>query len=180
MQSKLENRNLKIAGLLSVGIALLAMFAAYCLLPTAQLPSVSADSYSYTRYPLFGSIIDNPTITIAGATVNTGITPTTGAHRVELQWAFGTVSGTYSTCTVQAKTSWDGTHWLTLGSAASVTVTSNTVNVWSVIEQLGTTSVTTVTPSSAAAYSFGQQTEYTFACTSYGTSAPVVIDAVYK
>ena len=127
-----------------------------------------------------GVIVDTPTITIAGASATTTATPTTSAREAQIQWTFGTVSGTYSTCTVQAKTSYDGVNFLTLGSAAPVTVTSNTVNAWTVIEQLGTTSVTTSSVSSSAALGFGQVTEFAFSCSSYGTSAPVSISVIYR
>ena len=127
-----------------------------------------------------GVIVDTPTITIAGASATTTATPTSSAHEAQIQWNFGTVSGTYSTCTVQLKTSFDGTNWLTLGAAASVTVTSNTLNDWTVIEQLGTTSVTTTTPSSSAAAGFGELTEAVFSCSTYGTSAPVTISVIYR
>jgi len=127
-----------------------------------------------------GVIVDTPTITIAGASATTTATPTSSAHEAQIQWNFGTVSGTYSTCTVQLKTSFDGTNWLTLGAAASVTVTSNTLNAWTVIEQLGTTSVTTTTPSSSAAAGFGELTEAVFSCSTYGASAPVTISVVYR
>lgn len=123
---------------------------------------------------------DTPTISIAGATADTTATPSTAAREAQINWTFGTVSGTYSTCTVQAKTSIDGTNYLTLGSAASVTATSGTVNQWTLIEQLGTTSVTTSAVSSAAALGFGQLTKFTFACTGYGTSAPVTVTVVYR
>jgi hypothetical protein len=127
------------------------------------------------------AITDTPTITIAGATADTTPTPTTGAREAQIQWKFGTVSGSYSTCTVQAKTSFDGgTTFLTLGSAASVTVTSSTVNAWTLMEQLGTTSVTTSAVSSTAALGFGQLTKLTFACSSYGTSAPVTVSVTYR
>jgi hypothetical protein len=152
-----------------------------CVFAPLRLDRVLADAYSYLRHPVFQAITDNPTISIGGVTVDSGVTPTAGAHRAEIQWAFGTVSGTYSSCTVQAKTSLDGSNWLTLGSAASLTVSSNALNAWSVIEQLGTTSVTTSSPSSTAALSFGAQTKYTFACSGgYGTNAPVTISVLYK
>lgn len=127
-----------------------------------------------------GVIVDTPTITIAGASATTTATPTTSAREAQIQWTFGTVSGTYSTCTVQAKTSYDGVNFLTLGSAAPVTITSNTVNAWTVIEQLGTTSVTTSSVSSSAALGFGQLTQFAFSCSSYGTSAPVSISVIYR
>jgi len=127
-----------------------------------------------------GVIVDTPAITIAGATATTTATPTSSAHEAQILWNFGTVSGTYSTCTVQAQTSYDGTNYLTLGSAASVTVTSNTLNAWTVIEQLGTTSVTTSSVSSTAALSFGQLTRWAFSCSSYGTSAPVSVSVIYR
>ena len=127
-----------------------------------------------------GVIVDTPTITIAGASATTTATPTTSAREAQIQWTFGTVSGTYSTCTVQAKTSYDGVNFLTLGSAAPVTVTSNTMNAWTVIEQLGTTSVTTSSVSPSVALGFGQLTEFAFSCSSYGTSAPVSISVIYR
>jgi hypothetical protein len=128
-----------------------------------------------------GVITDTPAITIAGATATTTATPTTSAREAQIQWTFGTVSGTYTTCTVQAMTSYDGTNYLRLGSAVPVTVSSGAVNAWTIIEQLGTTSVTTSAVSSTAALGFGQLTEFTFACSgAYGTSAPVSINVIYR
>ncbi|MGD1100922.1 MAG: hypothetical protein ABSA59_02555, partial [Terriglobia bacterium] len=146
-----------------------------------RLPQVSADSYSSHRFPAFGYILDNPILTIAGATTTTNPTSTTGATTVHVTWVFGTVSGTYTGCTVQAKTSFDGANWLTLGSAAAVTVTSNAVNAWDIYQQAPVTSGVTITAvSNSAAAGFGQLSEYTFACSAYGTSAPVTITAIYK
>ncbi|PYV31870.1 MAG: hypothetical protein DMG22_15285 [Acidobacteria bacterium] len=113
-------------------------------------------------------------------TADTTATPTTAAREAQINWTFGTVAGTYTTCTVQAKTSVDGTNWLTLGTAASVTATTNSVNQWTLIEQAGTTSVTTSTVSSTAALGFGQLTKFTFACSAYGTSAPVTVSVIYR
>jgi len=150
-------------------------------LPGLRLPQVSADAYSSHRFPAFGHILDNPLLTIAGATTTTNPTSTTGATTAHVTWVFGTVSGTYSGCTVQAKTSFDGVNWLNLGSAAAVTVTSNAVNAWDIYQQAPvTTGVTTTAVSSSAAAGFGQVSEYTFACSAYGTSAPVAITAIYK
>jgi hypothetical protein len=125
-------------------------------------------------------IVDTPAITIAGAAASSTATPTTSAHEAQILWNFGTVSGTYSSCTVQAKTSYDGVNFLTLGSAVSITVTSNTLNAWTIIEQLGTTSVTSSAVSSTAALGFGQLTEFSFSCSSYGTSAPVAVSVIYR
>lgn len=127
-----------------------------------------------------GVIVDTPAITIAGAAASSTATPTTSAHEAQILWNFGTVSGTYSSCTVQAKTSYDGVNFLTLGSAVSITVTSNTLNAWTIIEQLGTTSVTSSAVSSTAALGFGQLTEFSFSCSSYGTSAPVAVSVIYR
>ena len=146
-----------------------------------RLPQVSADAYSSHRFPAFGYILDNPILTIAGATTTTKPTSTTGVTTAHVTWVFGTVSGTYSSCTVQAKTSYDGVNWLNLGSAASVTVSTNAVNAWDIDQQAPvTTGVTTTTVSNSAAAGFGQSSEYTFACSAYGTSAPVTITAIYK
>ena len=132
-------------------------------------------------FPAFSYILDNPVLSIAGATTTTSPTSTTGATTAHLTWVFGTVSGTYTGCTVQAKTSFDGVNLLNLGSAAAVTVTTNAINAWDIYQQAPvTTGVTTTTVSSTAAAGFGQLTEYTFACSAYGTSAPVTITAIYK
>ena len=128
-----------------------------------------------------GVVTDTPTITIAGATATTTSTPTTTAHEAQIQWVFGTVTGTYTTCTAQAKTSYDGSTWLALGSAATLTVTTGTVNAWTILEQAPTTSVTTSAVSSSAALGFGQATKFTFACSgAYGSSAPVAISVIYR
>jgi hypothetical protein len=128
-----------------------------------------------------GFVTDNPAITIAAATADTTTTSTAATREVQIVWVFGTVAGSYTGCTVQLKTSYDGTNYLTLGSAGSVTVTSNTVNAWTVLEAGPTTTVTTSSVSSSAALGFGQLTKATFACSGgYGTSAPVVITTIYR
>jgi hypothetical protein len=128
-----------------------------------------------------GVVTDTPAITITTATADTAATPTTSAREAQILWTFGTVAGSYATCTVQAKTSFDGVNYLTLGSAASVTVSSNAVNAWTIIEQLGTTSVTTSNVSSSVALGFGQLSKFTFACSGgYGTSAPVTVSVIYR
>ena len=120
-----------------------------------------------------------PTIAIATATADTQTFPTSGVKALGAQWKFGTVVGTYSTCTAQAKTSYDGgSTFLTMGTAVTVTATSTTVNAWTVIAQLGTTSVTTTAVSATAALSFGNVSKFTFACSSYGTSAPVTVSTM--
>jgi hypothetical protein len=147
----------------------------------ARPPQVMADAYSSHRFPAFGYILDNPILTIAGASVTTSPTSTTGAATAHVTWVFGTVAGTYSGCTVQAKTSIDGVNFLNLGSAAAVSAASGAVNAWDIYQQAPvTTGVTTTSVSSTAAAGFGQLTEYAFACTAYGTSAPVTITAIYK
>lgn len=171
-------RNLRTSFLLSFSIATAAVLL---MLPGLRLPQVSADAYSSHKYPSFSAILDSPVLTIAGATATTNPTSTTGATTVHVAWNFGTVAGTYTGCTVQAKTSYDGVNWLTLGSAASITVGSSAVNTWDIYQQAPvTTGVTTTTVSGSAAAGIGLQTKYTFACSSYGTSAPVIITAIYK
>jgi hypothetical protein len=163
---------------ISLGIAVTAVLVAvFSLRP----PEVMADSYSSHRFPAFSSILDNPVLSIAGAGATTSPTSTAGATTAHLTWVFGTVTGTYTTCTVQAKTSFDGANFLNLGSAAAITVTTNAVNAWDIYQQAPvTTGVTTTTVSSTAAAGFGQLSKYTFACSTYGTGAPVTITAIYK
>lgn len=128
-----------------------------------------------------GVVVDTPAITIAGGTADTTATPSTLAHEVHVFWNFGTVNGNYTTCTVQAKTSYDGTNYLTLGSAVTVAATSNTGTAWDVLAQAPTTSVTTTSPSTTVALGFGLLTKYTFACSGgYGTAAPVTVTAIYR
>jgi hypothetical protein len=161
------------------GAAVLVLLTAYCLLPTAYFVSGAPAPANVQPRPT-GVIVDTPTITIAGASATTTATPTSSAREAQVLWNFGTVTGTYSSCTVQAQTAYDGVNFLTLGSAASVTVTSNTLNAWTVIEQLGTTSVTTSSVSSTAALGFGQLTRWALACSSYGTSAAVSVSVIYR
>lgn len=147
------------------------------LLTTAFVGTLAAQNANITPR----AIVDTPTITIAAVTADTTVTPTTTAREAHIQFTFGTVTGTYTTCTVQAKTSYDGTNFLTLGTAVSVTVTTGTINAWTLIEQVGTTSVTTSAVSSSAALGFGQSTKFTFACSgAYGTTAPVTVSAIYR
>jgi hypothetical protein len=164
---------------------LLSFFAAVVIvllaLSNLRLPQVNADSYSAHRFPAFGYILDNPVLGIAGTATTTNPTSTTGVTTAHVTWVFGTVVGSYSACTVQAKTSFDGANFLNLGSAASLTVTTNAVNAWDIYQQAPvTTGVTTTTVSSSAAAGFGQLSEYAFSCSAYGTSAPVTITSIYK
>jgi len=159
----------------------IAMVVVLLAVENLRPPQVMADSYSSHRFPAFGYILDNPILTIAGASISTSPTSTTGAVAAHLTWVFGAVSGTYTGCTVQAKTSFDGVNWLNLGSAAAVTVTPNAVNAWDIYQQAPVASgVTTTTVSNSAAAGFGQWSEYAFACSAYGTSAPVTITGIYK
>ena len=167
----------RITFVLSICAAVLLTLA---LPPLFEPPHVAAQFSANRRTPS-GAMVGNPSITIAGATATSAYQASTGAAAAHVQWVFGTVGGTYSGCTVQAKTSFDGTSWLTLGSAAAVTVATGAVNAWDILQQAPTsTGVTVTAPSSAAAVGFGTYTEYTFACTAYGTSAPVTISAIYK
>ncbi len=158
--------------------ALVLLLAAYCVLPTAYF--VKAAPAANVQPRPVGAVTDTPAIAITNATATSSATPTTSAREAQVQWTFGTVSGTYSGCTVQAKTSYDGTNYLTLGSPVTVTATSGAVNAWTLIEQLGTNSVITSTASSTAALGLGQATAFTFACSSYGTAAPVNISVIYR
>jgi hypothetical protein len=151
------------------------------LLPSVHPPQVMADSYSSHRVQAFGYILDNPTLAIAGAGITTSPTSTTGVTSARVEWVFGTVTGSYTGCTVQAKTSIDGTRFMTLGSPVSLTVATNALNAWDIYQQAAVaTGVTTTAVSSSAAAGFGQLSEFTFACSGYGTSAPVAITAIYK
>jgi hypothetical protein len=146
------------------------------------LPLVGAAPQSPNVQPRpVGVIVDSPVIAIAGQSAQTTATPSTSAHEAQIVWTFGTVSGSYGTCTVQAQTTLDGTTWLTLGSAASVTVSSGTVNAWTILAQAPTSSgVTAADASATAALGFGLYTQFAFACSSYGTSAPVSISVIYR
>jgi len=157
---------------------LVLLLAAYCVLPTAYF--VKAAPAANVQPRPVGAVTDTPAVTITNAAATTSATPTTSAHEAQVQWTFGTVSGTYSSCTVQAKASYDGTNYLTLGSPVTVTATTGAVNAWTIIEQLGTSSVTTSTASSTAALGFGQVTAFTFSCSSYGTAAPVNVSVIYR
>lgn len=171
-------RTLRNSLVISLG---LAVFTVLLAVWNMRPPQVLADAYSSHRFPGFGYILDHPLLTIAGASITTSPTPTTGTTTAHVTWVFGTVTGTYSSCTVQAKTSYDGVNFLNLGSAAAVTVSSNALNAWDIYQQAPvTTGVTTTSVSSSAAPGFGQSIEYTFACSAYGTSAPVTITAIYK
>ncbi len=154
------------------------LLAAYCVLPTAYF--VKAAPVANVQSRPVGAVTDTPAIAITNSTATASATPTTSAHEAQVLWTFGTVSGTYSTCTVQAKTSYDGMNYLTLGSPVTVTATTGAVNAWTLVEQLGTNSVTTSAVSSTAALGFGQATAFSFSCSSYGTAAPVNISVIYR
>jgi hypothetical protein len=170
-----------VRGFRDLSIFVFSLAALLLLALIAQRPAQVGAASTSLRFPPTGYILDSPTLTIAGATATTAPTSVTGVTSVQIQWIFGTVSGSYSGCTVQGKTTLDGVNWLTLGGAASVTVTSNTLNAWRILLQAPATSgVTVTTPSSSAAAGFGDQIEYTFACSGYGTQAPVTIKALYQ
>jgi len=170
----MKRTSLLLFSCVAVGVVLLGLAA-------MRPPQASAQFATDTRMPPFGFVTGSPTISITTGSATSAYQSTTGATTAHVQWVFGTVAGSYSSCTVQAKTSFDGVNWLTLGSAAAVTATSNTINAWDIYQQAPSTSgVTTTTPSSSAAVGFGAWTEYTFACSAYGTSAPVAISVIYK
>lgn len=138
-----------------------------------------------------GQLVDNstpphitfsaPTIAITTATADSAPGTSISAREAHVYWKFGTVVGSYTTCTVQAKTTYDGTNYLTLGSAVSITATTGTGTAWSIFAQNGTTNVTTSSPSTTVALSFGQKTKFTFTCSgAYGTSAPATISVIYR
>jgi hypothetical protein len=159
----------------------LAVFAVCVFLAISVLPHSGASFAVNVQPRPTGVVVDTPTVTIASATAATTATPTTSAHEAQIIWTFGSVSGSYGTCTVQAQTTFDGAAWLTLGSAVSVTVTSGAVNAWTILAQAPISSgVTTGTVSSTAALGFGLESKYIFACSTYGASAPVSISVIYR
>ncbi len=195
---EIENPKSKIQNLLSTVYRLpsvVLLLAAFCLLLAAfcfqygrrgTSPLQAAPS---NQIPPSNGVVDNPTTTIAGSTATTTVTPTSGVGSVRVFWKFGTLVGTYSGCTVQAQTSYDGATFLNLGGAEPVTVTSGTLNAWGIYELPLTASVQfptdasgiAVTPvSTNVATSFGQATQFVFSCTGYGTSAPVTITVIYR
>jgi len=154
----------------------------YALLVTLLLAVVMC-SASTTMVGPRGGIMTQQSMayTNGGGTLASSADSTSAAHEANIELRFGTVSGTYTTCTIQATTSYDGTNYLTLGSAAAITVTTGTANAWSIIGQLGTTSVTTTAVSTTAALAFGKLTKYTLACSgAYGTTAPATLSVVYR
>ena len=180
MTKRIQDLGLGIRILLAIlGIAL--GIAACSLFPVPYSLKAAAPAPANVQPRPVGVVTDTPAITIAGAAATTTATPTTSAHEAQIQWNFGTVTGTYSSCSVQAKTSYDGTNYLTLGAAVPVSVASNALNAWTIIEEQGTNSVTTSAVSSTAALGFGQLTEFSFACSgAYGTSAPVTVSVIYR
>lgn len=112
------------------------------------------------------------TVNVLAATIDSAPVSTINVHELSVEWTFGTVTGSYTTCTVQPKTTLDGTTYLTLGSAFTVTVSTNRVNAFTVTEPLA------ATVSATAANSFGLNALLTFACSGYGTSAPVALSIV--
>jgi hypothetical protein len=115
--------------------------------------------------------------TFTVTTVSKDSTPiaTTGAHSITFQVKLGTVAGSYSTCTAQAKTTIDGGAspiWLTIGSPASLTVTTGTNNAFTIVEPLA------ATVSATAANGFGRLSKVTIDCGAFGTTAPVTLDQV--
>jgi hypothetical protein len=168
----------KITFVLSICVAVILTLVLPVILTP---PPVSAQFAGETRMPPFGYITASPAISITSGSATSSYHSTTGVTSAHVQWVFGAVSGTYSGCTIQAKTSYDGSNWLTLGSAAALTVTTGTLTAWDIYQQAPSASgVTVTTPSSSAAMGFGAYTEYVLACSAYGTSAPVTATVIYK
>jgi hypothetical protein len=157
---------------------------AVLLLIRGPVERVVADAYSSHRFPAFGYIEDSPTfssVTINGTAATTGATPTSGVARAHISFYFYGTVGTYSGCSVQAQTAYDGINFVNLGSAQSVTVSSGAVNVWDIQAQAASSSgVTVTTPSSSAATSFGQLTQYKISCTTYGTDTYATVKVIYQ
>jgi hypothetical protein len=154
------------------------------LLLLAMVYSLQPIAYSQVRVQPrpTGFTVSSETVAVLAATIDSAAVPTTSTHEAMIQWKFGTVVGVYTTCTVQMYTTYDGTNYLSLGSAASVTVTTGTINAWSVINRLGIgTGVYTSAVSATDALGFGQLTKFTFACSGgYGTSAPATVTVIYR
>lgn len=136
-----------------------------------------ANYHTVTALP----IVNTESLTMTGGTsYNTNLVPSTTAHEAVVNLTFGTVVGSFGTCTAQLNTTSDGVSFQTLGAAQSITITSNHINAWTIIEQTGTTSVTSGAVSATVALSFGQQSYLALACSSYGTSAPATLSVTYK
>ncbi|MGD0128071.1 MAG: hypothetical protein ABSF46_22135 [Terriglobia bacterium] len=164
----------------ALGALLLVCGLALCLVLPLVGAAPAPQSANVQPRPV-GVIVDTPAIAIAGQSAQSTATPSTSAHEAQVIWTFGTVSGSCGTCTVQAQTTYDGATWLTLGSAASVTVSSGAVNAWTIIAQAPTSSgVTAGDVSATAALGFGLYTQFAFACSSYGANAPVSISVIYR
>jgi len=129
-------------------------------------------------------ISDSYNLAIAGVTIDTQITSCSGIRECHAQWVFGTVVGSYTTPTIQAKTSLDSTNWLTIGTAITPTVSTGTLNLWSIWQEVanaGTPAVVTSAASATVALGFGAFLKFTFAASGgYGTSAPVVCTLILK
>jgi hypothetical protein len=151
----------------------------YAILALATILAALGQGPSIQPRPT-GVIVDAPAITIAGASATSTATPTTSAHEAQISWYFSTVTGSYGQCTVQAMTSFDGVNFFSLGSPASVTVSSGEFNAWTIIGQVGTANVTTSAVSSTAALGFGQLTKFAFSCSTYGTSAMASVNVIYR
>jgi hypothetical protein len=172
----MNSRKIVIAQLCA--FVIVAFLGMYSLATILKVESVHAQGPTYQIIGARAAIIDTPTIAMTTGTADTTATPTTGAMFANWQIMFGTVAGSFGTCTAQPKTTFDGgTTWLTLGSAVSITITTGTINAFTIIGQLGTTSVTASAASASAALEFGAYTKLTLACSSYGTSAPATVNA---
>ena len=144
------------------------------LILTLLLPTICAASLFAQTQTGLQTTRNRQTLTITNAAVDSDPVATMGDHQAAVQLIFGTVSGSYSGCTVQARTSVDGTNYLTLSTAKSITMTTGTSNAWTIIDPVGTA------VSATAANSFGAATRFTLACSSYGTSATANLSVVYS
>jgi hypothetical protein len=120
--------------------------------------------------PLRAQTAFHPAMTITTGIADTVPFTTNAASRLNVEFDFGTVAGSYTTCTVQAYTTINGTSYLTIGTARSVTVSTSGIQAWAV------DAGTSASVSSTASQSFGTLSFLELVCSGgYGTSAPVTV-----
>lgn len=164
----------KLSEFLLVLLLVVCLFCIHMASKDPVIQRVQAQLQTTSHAVLNQRMEDDQSFTLLAVSQDTNPTPSTGSTRADVEIKYGTVVGSYTTCTAQLKTTYNGTDFLTIGTASSVTVTSNTVNTFTVMGQAPvTTGVTNGTVSASAALTIGRQVKITTACSgSYGTTAP--------
>jgi hypothetical protein len=137
---------------------------------------------SVTQYPKTLSIYATDALTFTASPSYTDAVPSTGMHEAHVELLFSPVAS-FGKPEAQLQTTFDnGTTWLTIGSAVDLTMSalSAELNVFSILAQAPTTSVSTVGPSATVSSGFGQLTRIVYSDQGFDTDVDVSIAILFR